>query len=60
MDHLFEVETWLRDRDENHFGKYIDFREYSFLDNPRTPTAIKSSVLSLELCDRCARCYRVQ
>jgi len=50
MDHVFEVETWLRDRDQAHFGPRVDFRESSFLDNPRTPTAVKSSILKVDIC----------
>jgi arabinosyltransferase len=35
-DHIFELETWVR--------KNEPFREYSILDNPRTPDSVKNDV----------------
>jgi len=50
MDHVFEVETWLKDRDELAFGPRIDFREHSFLSNPHTPPSVLQSRLQVALC----------
>jgi hypothetical protein len=41
MDHVFEIEWMARKKDANHFGKDIEFRESSFLDNPRTPVEVR-------------------
>lgn len=35
MDHVFEIMQWAKKLDEGHFGPNIDFREFSFLENPR-------------------------
>ena len=43
MDHVFEVESWLRPQPEEEFGDFIDFREYSFFDNDGVPESVKSS-----------------
>eukprot|EP00897_Mesotaenium_endlicherianum_P010583 jgi/Mesen1/9553/ME000640S08909 len=40
-DHVFE-----------EFGPHIPFREYSFLDNPRTPEAVTQSKLKVKICKR--------
>jgi hypothetical protein len=47
----WQIEQWMRKKDDNHFGKDIEFRESSFLANPRTPAAVKNSVLRVELCE---------
>ncbi|XRB18460.1 glycosyltransferase family 77 protein [Pseudoscourfieldia marina] len=44
MDHVFDIEWFQRQRDEKVFGPHIDFREYSFLDNPRMPDGVKQSM----------------
>jgi len=36
---------------EEEFGPTIDFREYSFLENPRLPKEVKESKLNVEICD---------
>ena len=53
MDHVFEVETWLRPEPEAEFGKFIDFREYSFFDNPAVPAGLNESQVVVELVDEC-------
>jgi arabinosyltransferase len=51
-DHIFDLERGLgRTRnDPNEFGPDIPVREYSFLSNARTPSAVTESVLTVELC----------
>ncbi|XP_042405849.1 arabinosyltransferase XEG113-like isoform X1 [Zingiber officinale] len=51
MDHLFEINVMLNDLSEAEFGPQIDFREYSFLQNPLVPKHVKESVLDVQLCD---------
>ncbi|GLJ12056.1 hypothetical protein SUGI_0183030 [Cryptomeria japonica] len=51
MDHVFEVNLMLTSFPENDFGPNIDFREYSFLENPRVPKQVKESKLKVEMCD---------
>jgi arabinosyltransferase len=51
-DHIFDLERGLgRNKDVQEFGPNVPIREYSFLANPRTPNAVKSSALIVELCD---------
>lgn len=52
MDHVFEVNVMLRDKPVEEFGPKIDFREYSFLQNPRLPKQVKESFLEVQLCDQ--------
>ncbi|KAG0474762.1 hypothetical protein HPP92_014448, partial [Vanilla planifolia] len=52
MDHIFEVNVMLKDLPEEEFGSKIDFREYSFLQNPRLPKQVKESFLEVQLCDK--------
>eukprot|EP00271_Cylindrocystis_brebissonii_P003068 TRINITY_DN1381_c0_g1_i1.p1 TRINITY_DN1381_c0_g1~~TRINITY_DN1381_c0_g1_i1.p1 ORF type:complete len:806 (-),score=111.96 TRINITY_DN1381_c0_g1_i1:970-3264(-) len=51
MDHVFELQHYLRDMPEAEFGPKILFKEYSFLENPRTPPEVKNSRQVVELCD---------
>ncbi|CAM0903278.1 unnamed protein product [Alopecurus aequalis] len=51
MDHVFEVHVMLKDLAEEEFGAHIDFREYSFLENPSLPKQVKESFLEVQLCD---------
>eukprot|EP00268_Persea_americana_P045732 TRINITY_DN4680_c0_g1_i1.p1 TRINITY_DN4680_c0_g1~~TRINITY_DN4680_c0_g1_i1.p1 ORF type:complete len:642 (+),score=107.40 TRINITY_DN4680_c0_g1_i1:255-2180(+) len=58
LDHVFEVNFMLKQLSEQDFGPGIDFREYSFLDNPLLPKMVKESLLEVELCDeRSAHCH---
>lgn len=57
MDHVFEVNMMLKDLPEAEFGPRIDFREYSFLQNPLVPKEVKESLLEVQLCDdRSVKC----
>ncbi|XP_042501476.1 arabinosyltransferase XEG113-like isoform X2 [Macadamia integrifolia] len=47
LDH---VDVMLMDLPEVKFGPRIDFREYSFLDNPLLPEQVKESWLDVQLC----------
>ncbi|EEE59420.1 hypothetical protein OsJ_11574 [Oryza sativa Japonica Group] len=51
MDHVFEVHVMLKDLPKEEFGPHIDFREYSFLENPSLPKQVKESFLEVELCN---------
>lgn len=51
LDHVFEVNVMLQKLSEEEFGPTIDFREYSFLENPRLPKEVKESKLNVEICD---------
>lgn len=53
MDHIFEVETWLRPMSESEAGSHIDFREYSFLENPSIPKEVLVSQVTVELVNQC-------
>ncbi len=37
-------------RPEEEFGPMIDFREYSFLDNPRLPEEVNNSRVHVQIC----------
>eukprot|EP00249_Psilotum_nudum_P004971 c18467_g1_i1 orf=594-2531(-) len=50
MDHVFEVNNMLKSLEEAEYGPLIDFREYSFLENPRLPVKMNSSKIIVELC----------
>ncbi|KAJ4950209.1 hypothetical protein NE237_027041 [Protea cynaroides] len=50
LDHVFEVNAMLKDLPEEEFGPRIDFREYSFLNNPSLPEQVKESWLDVQLC----------
>ncbi|XP_043717764.1 arabinosyltransferase XEG113-like [Telopea speciosissima] len=50
LDHVFEVNVMLKDLPEEEFGPRIDFREYSFLDNPLLPEQVKESWLDVHVC----------
>ncbi|KAH9321204.1 hypothetical protein KI387_015843, partial [Taxus chinensis] len=45
------VNVMLTSFPEAEFGPSIDFREYSFLANPRVPKQVKESKLKIEMCD---------
>ncbi|MQL98019.1 hypothetical protein Taro_030727 [Colocasia esculenta] len=51
LDHVFEVNVMLKDLAEEEYGPKIDFREYSFLDNPLLPQQVKESRLEVQLCE---------
>ncbi|CAI5476557.1 unnamed protein product [Closterium sp. Yama58-4] len=52
VDHVVEVQKMLPGNlKEDEFGPAVPIREYSFLDNPRTPQAVLKSKLSVQLCD---------
>lgn len=59
MDHVFEVNVMLSVLPEAEFGPAIDFREYSFLQNPRLPKHVKNSFLEVQLCDHQSTTCRV-
>ncbi|TVU46317.1 hypothetical protein EJB05_05843 [Eragrostis curvula] len=45
------VHVMLKDLPEEEFGPHIDFREYSFFENPSLPKQVKESLLEVQLCD---------
>jgi len=50
----------LKDLPKEEFGPHIDFREYSFLENPSLPKEVKESLLEVQLCDvHSSRCSAV-
>ncbi|KAG1355463.1 hypothetical protein COCNU_07G015750 [Cocos nucifera] len=52
-----QVNVMLKEFPEAEFGPRIDFREYSFLQNPLVPKEVKESLLEVQLCDdRSAKC----
>ena len=53
MDHVFEVETWLRPMPKEEAGPNIDFREYSFFDNPSVPKEVLDSEVTVEMVRKC-------
>lgn len=58
MDHLFEVNVMVKGLPEAEFGHQIDFKEYSFLQNPRLSKKVKDSYLEVQLCDgQSAKCH---
>nr|CAB3494077.1 unnamed protein product [Digitaria exilis] len=60
MDHIFEVHVMMKDLPKEEFGPHIDFREYSFLENPSLPKEVKESFLEVQLCDdHSSRCSAV-
>lgn len=52
LDHVFEVNRMLEDLDAHIFGPSINFREYSFLNNPRLPKQVKQSRVKVKLCKK--------
>ncbi|KAH9540425.1 hypothetical protein CY35_14G004100 [Sphagnum magellanicum] len=56
LDHVFDINQMLADLDELEFGPGIGFREYSFLENPRVPHEVKTSILKVELCNENKDC----
>ena len=51
MDHVFDIEGWWhRVIDANGFGPHIEFREYSFFQNPRLTPAVNNSRLVVQPC----------
>ncbi|KAL5708922.1 hypothetical protein ACHQM5_019665 [Ranunculus cassubicifolius] len=59
LDHVFEVNVMLKDLPEGEFGAKIDFREYSFLENPLLPKEVKSSWVDVQLCQEGPNCNLV-
>ena len=55
MDHVFEVETWIREQPVEEAGPHIDFREYSFFQNHLVPSSVKDSTVTVSLVDECGR-----
>jgi len=51
MDHIFDIENcWYPDRSKQGWGPTVEWREFSFLDNPRMSAAVKNSRLVVEVC----------
>lgn len=50
LDHVFEVNVMLKELPEDEFGPRINFREYSFFENPLLPKEVKESWLDVQLC----------
>ncbi|KAL0302513.1 UNVERIFIED_CONTAM: Arabinosyltransferase [Sesamum angustifolium] len=50
LDHVFEVNVMLKEFPEEELGPGINFREYSFFDNPSVPQQVKNSWLDVHLC----------
>ncbi|XP_022976726.1 arabinosyltransferase XEG113-like [Cucurbita maxima] len=50
LDHVFEINVMLKELSMEEFGPGINFREYSFLDNPLLPKQVKESWLDVQLC----------
>ncbi|GFH21962.1 uncharacterized protein HaLaN_19354, partial [Haematococcus lacustris] len=51
MDHVLDIEGgWFPRKPEQHFGPHVEWREYSFFQNPRMPAAVNNSRLLVELC----------
>ncbi|KAK1271588.1 hypothetical protein QJS04_geneDACA004407 [Acorus gramineus] len=58
MDHVFDVYIMLKGLPEEEFGQQIDFREYSFLNNPSLSKRVKDSCLEVQLCKgQSPRCH---
>lgn len=56
LDHVFEVSVMLKELPKDDFGPKIDFREYSFFENPLLPKEVKDSWLEVQLCQKGADC----
>ncbi|XP_075495671.1 LOW QUALITY PROTEIN: arabinosyltransferase XEG113-like [Primulina tabacum] len=52
LDHVFEVNTILKQLPDEEFGANIDIREYSFLENPSLSKQVKESWLDVHLCQQ--------
>ncbi|CAL5435930.1 unnamed protein product [Camellia sinensis] len=50
LDHVFALNTMMEELPEEEFGPGINWREYSFLDNPSLPKQVKESWLDVQLC----------
>ncbi|XP_010540709.1 PREDICTED: arabinosyltransferase XEG113-like [Tarenaya hassleriana] len=50
LDHVFKIDTMLKELPEDEFGPGIGIREYSFFDNPLLPKHVKESWLDVKLC----------
>mmetsp|Transcript_24594 Transcript_24594/g.84113 ORF Transcript_24594/g.84113 Transcript_24594/m.84113 type:complete len:693 (+) Transcript_24594:292-2370(+) len=55
MDHYFDLEAWIRDRDPGHFGPAVPWREHSMLRNPRTPKEVAESRVLVDVDDGAER-----
>jgi hypothetical protein len=54
MDHVLDIEGgWFPRRfDEQYFGPHVDWREYTFLQNPRMPKEVNASRLAVTVCEQ--------
>ncbi|KAK9856777.1 hypothetical protein WJX84_001335 [Apatococcus fuscideae] len=50
LDHVLDLEAMQKKQPEIVFGPHIHFREYSLLDNPRMPLAVKQNELQIRTC----------
>lgn len=51
IDHIVDLERGLgRRKDESVYGPNVPFREYSFLQNPRMPAAVREREVVVEVC----------
>ncbi|KAK4752266.1 hypothetical protein SAY87_021064 [Trapa incisa] len=50
LDHVFEIQTMVKELPEEEFGPRINIREYSFLDNPSMSKQVKDSWLNVQPC----------
>lgn len=58
---LFVAECrWANDTQSNPFSPAIPFREYSFLENPRTPVSLVQDVLQVEMCQANTYCLSLR
>ncbi|KAK4486282.1 hypothetical protein RD792_008952 [Penstemon davidsonii] len=55
LDHVFEVNVMLKEFPEMELGPGINFREYSFFENPSMPQKVKDSWLDVHLCQEGSR-----
>jgi len=53
MDHVLDIEGgWFPRKLEDEFGPQVEWREYSFLQNPRTPARVNQSRLAVTVCEQ--------
>ncbi|GAB4853800.1 hypothetical protein Ancab_017994 [Ancistrocladus abbreviatus] len=50
LDHVFRVDVVMKELPEEKFGPRINFREYSFFENPSVPQQVKGLWLDVQLC----------
>lgn len=56
MDHVLDPEVWSRKKSMEEAGPNIDFREYSFMDNPRITREVLDSRVLIRVCLGAAAC----